>query len=65
MVEEENKQRLYRDYTATCMGIAAKALVAFSGGTWEMPSYIELAYPQQKDSRGAKEIVEGLLARLK
>lgn len=63
MLEDDRRQTLYQDYTATMLRQLTQAFVSFAGGKWEAPSFIEMAYPEQKPKRQTKqEIIDHVLA---
>ena len=49
--------QLWRDYSATALGMIGRAL---TGDSWTLRSYVEMAYPEHGsiDNRSAQEIIE-------
>lgn len=63
ILQEEKRNQLSRDYTATVLGMIGRTL---AGEAWSMRPYIEMAYPEldQVDTRTAEEIKNDLLRKL-
>ena len=66
MMEDDQAETLYKDYTATYIGVITRAILSFGRADAEIPSYIELAHPQTKkeDERTGGEIIDSLVERL-
>lgn len=60
-MDEEGREALARDYTATVLWGIGKIL---GRDGWAMKSYIEMAYPEVEDKRSAEQIKKDLLKRL-
>lgn len=66
MMEEEQRQAMWRDYIATSVHAMGSAIISFGGGQWPYPRWMELAYPSEaaQDKRTAQQIVDDLLKGL-
>lgn len=63
MLDDDRRQTLYQDYTATMLRQLTQAFVSFAGGKWEAPSFIEMVYPEQrKPAQTKQEIIDHVLA---
>lgn len=66
-VEDDAKNALHNQYLATCLYAVGQMMCGYLGGTWGMPKYTELMYPelqQKEDKRTSKEIRSDLIAKL-
>lgn len=63
ILEEERRQEIWRDYTATMLNSLGRV---WGGKHWKFPAYTELAHPQEvkQDNRSGSEIIEALKKRL-
>ena len=63
-MEDDNRNILYQDYSATCLGMIGRMM---GGEDWTLQSFVEMAYPEDKkvnDKRTADEIIRDLIERL-
>lgn len=61
LFKQEKEQVIWRDYTATVFWMIGKALVREE---WQLPLFIDIIYPEQKDTRTAEEIKQDIIKRL-
>ena len=61
--DEEQREWLRKDYSATCMGMIGKLL---GGENWALGNYIEMAYQDRSviDTRTPDEIKADIVRRL-
>lgn len=64
MLEDDSRNILYQDYTASMLGVLAQGVAQIGGANWEAPSFIEMVYPGVEDRRTAAEITRDVLAGL-
>lgn len=64
MLDDDARNILYQDYTASMLGTLAQTVAQIGGASWTAPSFIEMVYPDVKDTRSSKEIKDDLLSRL-
>ena len=63
MIEDDNRDLIYQDYTASMLRALAQSFIAFAGGKWEAPSFIELVYPEQRPPKQTKQqIIDHVLS---
>lgn len=59
MIENERRQQIYRDYTATMQKHLVNMLGRYLYANWqEMPSYISMVHPDQAPSPAKQETNE-------
>ena len=61
--DEEKRNTLWRDYTATALGMIGKML---GQDSWTLPFYVEMAYPDigLVDTRTSQEIIDDIKRKL-
>lgn len=63
MMEDDRRNMLYQDYTATMLRQLTQAFISFAGGKYDAPSFIEMVYPEQRQPKQTKqEIIDHVLA---
>ncbi len=63
ILEDDRRNILYQDYTASMLRQLTQAFVSFAGCKWEAPSFIEMVYPETKPKQQTKqEIIDHVLA---
>lgn len=63
-MEADSRTILYQDYTASMLGLLAQGVAQMNGANWTAPSFIEMVYPQVKDTRTAEDIKNHVLSLL-
>lgn len=67
MIEDDEQEQVYRDYTATMQMHLVQIVFALGGGKdWEPPSFIDLAHPylkkQEKPQQSAEDAKQHVYA---
>ena len=63
MLEADHREIVYQDYTASMLKTLAQSFLSFAGAQVELPSFIEMMYPEQapKGPQTKQEIIEHVL----
>ena len=62
MMRERKRRMDYEEYTATILWSIGRVL---GGEQYPMPSYHDFTHPEQVDTRAGKEIIDGLISKLR
>ena len=63
LIEEYNKEDMFRSYVASMAGMMTRMMARFGGQNLEIPSYLEMiGEGKQEDRRSAEEIKNHVLA---
>lgn len=57
MVAEENRETLYQDYVTVGLKVLAETYIKCHGGSYTMPSFIEMTHVQEKP-KTKEQIIE-------
>jgi hypothetical protein len=61
MLEDDTREKVWRDYTATALYIIQKGLFQDHN---QFPSYMDMVYPDKVDKRSAEQIKADLIKAL-
>ena len=65
MLEEDEKNDIYRDYVALTQTNIARLLAAYLGAEYKMPDYMGLMYPDNKTGEPTtQDVIDHILGKL-